>query len=187
MVKSMRSQLKNWKNYKSLKILMEVSDYEVLMTAKGNRSWHAFVKDMQASKPKSPRPQPPDFRSEPARYVRYRKTATLRRLGLNKSKVCRFCFSKRYSDPQVLEQRDFAVLIKARMPDLIAGLGLTDESLRLRFEEQSLPAEALCCPRCFAYSNIRTFSELLDLVIPEISNRMLLNEIKAHQQGKSSF
>ena len=177
----------NWKNYKFLKIFLQSEDYEKLMMIKGSRSWHDWIGSLQAQKVQPSRPQPPDFRSEPARYVRYRKTATLRRLGLNKSKVCRFCFSKRYSDPQVLEQRDFAVLIKARMPDLIAGLGLTDESLRLRFEEQSLPAEALCCPRCFAYSNIRTFSELLDLVIPEISNRMLLNEIKAHQQGKPSF
>lgn len=183
MVKSMRSQLKNWKNYKSLKILMEVSDYEVLMTAKGNRSWHAFVKDMQASKPKSPRPQPPDFRSEPARYVRYRKTATLRRLGLNKSKVCRFCFSKCYSNPQPLEQRNFVALIAARMPDVLVAFGITDEALRLRFEEQSLPAEALCCPRCSAYANIRTFGELLDSIIPELSQQQLLNEIKEHQQG----
>ena len=162
---------------------MEVSDYEVLMTAKGNRSWHAFVKDMQASKPKSPRPQPPDFRSEPARYVRYRKTATLRRLGLNKSKVCRFCFSKCYSNPQVLQQRDFVVLIKARIPDALVAFGITDEALRLRFEEQSLPAEALCCPRCSAYANIRTFGELLDSIIPELSQQQLLNEIKEHQQG----
>ena len=187
MVKSMRSQLKNWKNYKSLKILMEVSDYEVLMTAKGNRSWHAFVKDMQASKPKSPRPQPPDFRSEPARYLRFRKTATLRRLGLSKSKVCKFCFNKNYTNPQILQEKDFAVLIKARMPDLIAGLGLTDEALRLRFEEQSLPTIAMACPRCFAYSNIRTFSELLDSIIPELSQQQQLDEIKRHSLGKPSF
>ena len=177
----------NWKNYKFLKIFLQSEDYEKLMMIKGSRSWHDWIGSLQASKPKSPRPQPPDFRSEPARYVRYRKTATLRRLGLSKSKVCRFCFSKFYSDPQVLEQRDFAVLIKARMPDLIAGLGLTDESLRLRFEEQSLPAEALCCPRCFAYSNIRTFSELLDLVIPELSQQQQLDEIKRHSLGKPSF
>ena len=166
---------------------MEVSDYEVLMTAKGNRSWHAFVKDMQASKPKSPRPQPPDFRSEPARYVRYRKTATLRRLGLNKSKVCRFCFSKCYSNPQVLEQRNFTVLIKARMPDLIAALGLSDEGLRKRFEGQSLPPVAMACPRCSAYANIRTFAELLDQILPELSQQQQLDEIKRHSLGKPSF
>ena len=173
----------NWKNYKFLKIFLQSEDYEKLMMIKGSRSWHDWIGSLQAQKVQPSRPQPPDFRSEPARYVRYRKTATLRRLGLNKSKVCRFCFSKCYSNPQVLEQRNFVALIAARMPDVLVAFGITDEALRLRFEEQSLPAEALCCPRCSAYANIRTFGELLDSIIPELSQQQLLNEIKEHQQG----
>ena len=177
----------NWKNYKFLKIFLQSEDYEKLMMIKGSRSWHDWIGSLQAQKVQPSRPQPPDFRSEPARYVRYRKTATLRRLGLNKSKVCKFCFDKNYTNPQILQEKDFAVLIKARMPDLIAALGLSDEGLRKRFEGQSLPPVAMACPRCSAYANIRTFAELLDQILPELSQQQQLDEIKRHSLGKPSF